>query len=479
MSFLRSRTLRARLTVWYVSALCAILLVYAGAMSTVLFLQLRHQLDNHAIEQIETVEGYLHFLPNGRLNLRTDYHDHPYPSTEQQRYIEVRSLAGEILFKNEPLGDRVLDGSPQPGEGVTGYSPRSMRLPDGQRVRLISRRHPVNGTPVLIRLGLSEEPLWETFFDLIFALAAGAPFALLLAAWGGSALARNALRPIERMARRAREINAAQLNARLVVENPDDEVGQLATAFNETLARLEDSFVQLRRFTSDAAHELRTPLTAIQSVGEVGLRRNPDAAHYREVIESMLEEADRLRRLVEGLLQVARAESGQLRLERSGLPALQQVREVSALLEVLAEEKQQSVEVGGDDSVQAHADRAVFRQILINLLDNAIKYSPVGGRIAVNVARKENGVVAVTVADSGAGIPPEQRSRIFDRFYRVDEARSRESGGTGLGLAIAKWGAEAHGGSLEVAASSGRGSTFVLLIPEALPSKNSQREHAL
>lgn len=466
MNRFRPRTLRTRLTAWYVAMLAAILVLYGGGISVLLAMQLREQLDHHAIEELETLEGYLYFLPDGKLHLRTDYHDHPYPAGERGRFIEVRSEDGAIAYRSEALGSRLLDGMPQPDEGRNTYSPRSVHLPGGPRVRLISRRHRVDGKPMVIRLALSEEHLWETFYGAVLGLFVGAPFALSLAGVGGYFLAKRALRPIGAMARRAQEINAERLNARLIADNPDDEVGQLAAAFNDTLGRLEHSFGQLRRFTSDAAHELRTPLTAIRSVGEVGLQKPSDPAKYRETIESMLEESDRLRLLVEGLLSVARADAGQVRLERSVVPALEQAREVSVLLDVLAEEKGQSVSVAGDDGVHADADRVVFRQILINLLDNAIKYSPPGGHISVHVGRKGD-MVLIDVCDSGPGIGAEHRERVFDRFYRVDSARSRDTGGAGLGLSIAKWGAEAHGGSLQLLPSSGPGSTFRLLVPIA------------
>jgi heavy metal sensor kinase len=267
------------------------------------------------------------------------------------------------------------------------------------------------------------------------------------------------------MAQRAHEINAEHLSARLDVENPQDELGHLATAFNETLARLESSFEQLRRFTSDASHELRTPLTAIRSVGEVGLRKQGNAEHYREVIASMLEESGRLTRLVESLLAISRADSGQIQLARTGIVVLPFVREVGSMLEVLAEEKKQRVSIQGDETARVQADRAILRQILINLFDNAIKYSPVGGRIAVRVLP-----TAIEVHDSCPGIPVEHRSRVFDRFYRVDESRSRDAGGAGLGLAIAKWGAEAHGGVLELDCPSDGGCIFRLSLPANTPS---------
>ena len=274
---------RTRLTLWYVAILAGVLLIYGGSTSAIVLVQLRSQVDHLAIEDLETVEGFLSFGSDGKLGLRNDYHYHPYTAETQQRFLEVRAEDGTLLYKNEGLAERVLGGKPEPGEGVGAYSRRSIRLTDGTRVRLISRRHIIEGHPILIRVGFSEDPMWQRFWQLVIGLLVGLPLALGLAGFGGYFLARRALSPVERMARRASEINAERLGARIEVENPHDEIGLLAQAFNDTLSRLEGSFEQLKRFTSDASHELRTPLTAIRSVGEVGLQKDGDREHYREV----------------------------------------------------------------------------------------------------------------------------------------------------------------------------------------------------
>ena len=276
---------------------------------------------------------------------------------------------------------------------------------------------------------------------------------------GGYLLARRALSPIERMTERARSINAERLNDRLPVDNPNDELGRLATVFNETLTRLELSFEQMRRFTSDASHELRTPLTAIRSVGEVGLRSRRDEAAYREIIGSMLEEVDRLANLVDRLLTLSRADTGGAKLAIDIVDLAELAQEIAGQLDVLAEEKRQSIHVRCDAVPPWIGDRMVLRQALLNLVDNAIKYSPAGGEIEICVCQTPAGAV-IDVADTGPGIPAELQSRIFDRFYRVDKARSRENGGTGLGLSIAKWAVEVNGGQLTLENPKGIGSKF-------------------
>jgi heavy metal sensor kinase len=467
MSALQPRNVRTRLTAWYVAVLAGVLLLYVGGASALVFFQLRSELDRFGIDDLETVEGLLSFGADGKVSLHSDYHDHPYPANMQDRLLEVWAGDGTLLYRNELLGNRVLGGKPETGEGADGYSIWSTRMSDGTPARIVSKKHLLEGRPTLIRVGFSEEPLWQHFWQIAIGMIAGLPLALGFAGVGGYFLARHSLSPIERMARRVNEINAERLSARLDVENPDDELGALAKAFNETLTRLEGSFEQLRRFTSDASHELRTPLTAIRSVGEVGLQKQGAIEDYRETIGSMLEEAGRLSHLVDSLLTIARAESGQVRLVRATISLLPFVRDTVWVLDVLAEEKGQHLSIEGDETAQVQADRAILRQVLINLLDNAIKYSPSGARISVHVSSNDNQTAVVEITDDGPGIPPEHREKVFDRFYRIDEGRSSEAGGTGLGLAIAKWGAEAHGGQLDLKCPAAGGCVFRLRLPIA------------
>lgn len=463
----RAWSIRTRLTLWYLGVLSAILFLFSCGISVVMFYQLRTQLDEHAIEELETVEGFFRFHGDGRLVLESIDHDHPTPASAQERFIEVRSPEGAVLYRNELLGRRSLGGGLEPEEGVNQYSERSIRLEDGLRVRLISRRHTVDGRPTIIRLGFNESMLWQRFFRVAGGLFIGLPLVLGLAGLGGHFLARRALIPVARMTRRVQEINADRLHSRIEVSESNDELSELAKALNHTLERLENSFAQLHRFTSDAAHELRTPLTALRTVGEVGLQRRGDSARDREVIESMLEEAGRLTRLIDGLLTVARADSGRFRLEPAPLPLLDFVQDITALLIVLAEEKEQDLVVNGEPHIVVQADRAILRQVVINLLDNAIKYSPRKGKIHVRVLTRGSDV-ALEIQDSGPGIPAEHRDKVFDRFYRTDDARARDTGGVGLGLAIAKWGVEVNGGRLELDPEVRHGSVFRVVFPHFL-----------
>jgi heavy metal sensor kinase len=464
---LRPRHVRTRLTLWYVIVLASVLVLSWGLTASFLFLQMRSQLDNYAVQDIETVEGLLNFDSAGRLILREDYHNHPESKQVLERLVEVRSSNGSVLYRNERLGDQALGGDPIPGEGEGGYSIRSARLADGTTVRMASRRHTLDGRPLLIRLGYSEQPIWARFDELAVATLLAVPIVLALAGLGGYVLAKRALAPLVEMAGRAEEITSERLNERLPIGEVDDELGHLARVFNDLLARLEQSFEQLRRFTSDASHELRTPLTAIRSVGEVSLQKDGSREEYRDTIGSMLEEVNRLTVLVENLLTISRADAGRIPLHPTVFSAMDLAREATGLFDVLIEEKGQRITVEGDEGVNVKGDRVFLRQALVNIIHNAVKYSPVGGMISVGVHYEPEGSIHLDVVDSGPGIAPEHSARIFDRFYRVDESRSREAGGAGLGLSIAQWAVRVHGGDIHLQARRGSGCTFQIWLPPA------------
>jgi heavy metal sensor kinase len=467
---LRATHVRTRLTLWYTSVLAGLLAIAWVGTCLLLFMQLRRQLDHFAIQEIETIEGLLYFTPSGQLQMREDYHNHPESKDVIERYVEVRAVDDGIVFRNDRLGNHPLGGPPFTGEGVGGYSARTARLDDGIRVRLVSRVHVLDGRLLLIRLAHSEEPLWSQLEELLIASLLVLPVVLAAAGLAGYGLARRALSPIEQMARRAGQITPERLNERLPNDDTDDELGQLARVFNQTLARLERAFEQLRRFTSDASHELRTPLASIRSVGEVGLQKNNTPDEYRDTIGSMLEEANRLTSLIDNLLTISRADAGHITLHRTQISVMHLVREAAGLFEILMEEKSLHLDVAGDPNVVLDADPIFLRQALVNILHNAVKYSPVGGVISVRL-RRQGDLLVIDVEDRGPGIPVEDLPKIFDRFYRVDKARWRESGGAGLGLSIAKWVVEAHGGTLGLDSVPNQGSIFHM----SLPSGNGSR----
>jgi heavy metal sensor kinase len=459
--------IRTRLTLWYILVLAALLVFYSVGTSLLLVGRLKQQLGVRAIEDLETIEGLLYFGANGNLRLRDDYHNHPESKLVQERLLEILSPDGVVLYRNDRLGNRALGGRPYGGEGVGGYSERSSQLSNGTRVRLVSRRHNLDGHAVLIRLAYSEEPIWQYLEGMILVFSLALPVALALAGFAGYNLAHRALAPVEDMARHAERITSERLHERLPAQNDDDELGRLARVFNTTLSRLEQSFEQLRRFTSDASHELRTPLAAIRSVGEVGLQKDGSREEYRDMVGSMLEETNRLTRLVDALLTISRADAAQIDLQRAPIAVLELLRESTELLGVLMEEKKQRLILEGDSSAVIEGDRVFLRQAMVNLLHNAVKYSPMGGSISVSVWKKAD-FIELQVADSGPGIPPEHQAKVFDRFYRVDQSRSRDAGGAGLGLAIAKWAVEAHGGEIRLCNVPESGCIFCIRLPQAI-----------
>jgi heavy metal sensor kinase len=294
--------------------------------------------------------------------------------------------------------------------------------------------------------------------DLFLALAIGCPGTMILFGLLGYFIAGRALAPVKEMVERARRISAKSLNERLPVVNPHDELGGLATAFNQALQQLENSFAELRRFAADASHELRTPLTAMRTVGEVALREGNPALLY-DAVGSMLEELRRMNQLIDRMLLLARADADDMPVHLEAGPLRAALTEVSDALALVAEEKRQRLEVICEEYLLAVFDPGLLRLALMNLMQNAIRYSPEGKRITLR-ALPENGAVVIEVADEGPGIAPEHQEKIFERFYRVDKARSRADGGVGLGLAIVKWSVERMGGAVELKSALGRGSIF-------------------
>jgi heavy metal sensor kinase len=307
--------------------------------------------------------------------------------------------------------------------------------------------------------------------EILVVLVLGIPLIVALAGVGGYVLARRALEPIDHLASEARRITAERLHQRLSVPNEHDEIGRLAAVFNDTLARLDASFTQLRRFTSDASHELRTPLSVIRGIGEMGLQETRTVPEYKEAMGSMLEEVDRLTRLVDTLLRLSRADAGNVPLRREPVDLARLVGDAASSLAVLAEERNQQLQFDLASGVIVNADPLILREAITNVVDNAIKHSPKESTVGIRVARALH-CALVRVTDEGPGIPAEHRDRVFDRFYRVDEGRSRDGGGTGLGLAIAKWAVESNDGQITFENLSRGGTAFDITLPLAGGAKN-------
>lgn len=458
----RLRSIKFRLMLWYTAVLVFILVIYAAAVIAFLRGRLYADLDRRLQQDIEVAEQMLQVTNSGVVEWRADnrYDD---GDSGLGISVEVWNSNGKLLCRKNDAGLGTLPtGPPSLLTGRTQAA--SIRIPGGSQVRILSAPSRLQDFHVVIRTARSEQQIHHELEQIIFVMLLGLPFVVGIAGIGGYMLADRALAPIGRMAHQARMITAEQLSERLPVTNPHDELGQLAIVFNEMFARLEQSFRELRRFTADASHELRTPLTAIRSVGEVGLRGHRDEDTYRNIIGSMLEETDRLAQLVDGLLTLSRADSGRVKIQPENVNLGDIAREVVDYLGVLAEEKGQSISLEVAEPVHAHADRLIIRQAVVNLVDNAIKYSSGNSSIRIVTRQGPQGAI-LEVIDAGPGIPFEHRVHIFERFYRVDKVRSRKVGGAGLGLAIARWAVEINGGHIEIESKEGHGSTFRIVLP--------------
>lgn len=290
------------------------------------------------------------------------------------------------------------------------------------------------------------------------------PAMLLMAGFAGYLLARKSLAPIAEMTAQAERISAENLHERLPVKNKNDELDRLALVFNDLLARIKSSFDGLRQFTADASHELRTPLAIIRGEADVALSQERAPGEYRETLAIIQDEARLLSDIVEDMLALARADAGQRRLKLEEFYFNDLTEECVLSARALALNKDLSLDFESSDEGAFRGDEDLLRRMVINLLDNAIKYTPEGGSISVKLWR-EDGRINLRVTDNGIGIPAESAARVFERFYRVDKARSRAEGGSGLGLPIVKWIAEAHHGSVSLESALERGSSFTVSLP--------------
>jgi heavy metal sensor kinase len=459
------RSLRLRLTLWYAFTSTIILLALGGTLFFVVRGRLLSEMDRHLRGDFELVESSVSRSETGGLSRLGYADDEDADEREKQAgpWFEALSPSGSILLREGPSSDWKILSPVRHLEA--GFGAFSAETEGHLHVRVLENKTRLAGEPVILRVFRPETELRQALAELGAVLAFGLPFAGALSAAGGYVIAHRSLSPVSQIAARARQITADSLGGRLPVPNPHDELGQLATVFNATLARLENSFAELRRFTADASHELRTPLTALRAVGEAALRLEAgDPKSLREALLSMLEEARRLSDLVDALLLLARADTSGVspspeRIDLTGL-----VNEVRETLVVLAEEKNQQIEIIAEQ-LTIRADCELLRLALLNLVHNAIRYSAEGLMISLRVRRQEANAV-VEVVDQGPGIAPEHQRKIFERFYRVDKARSRASGGAGLGLAITRWAIERQGGHIELESQPGRGSLFRIIMPK-------------
>jgi heavy metal sensor kinase len=460
---MRRWPVRLRLAIWCAAAILSILTPSLVGVLVLEWRSMRAVLDHHLAEDLEVVAEMLAPAGTG-IGWRTDSaRDWGYDAAPQ-RWVEVYAPGGGALyFRGLPVRDDIRRTLPSPAGEPVGFHTR--RTPAGARVRVYVADRLVGSRLVRIRVARSEDSLWHDLLNLFLLFSVLSPASALAAAGAAWLIAGRALAPLQIMAARAQSISAERLSERLPVES-DDELGRLARIFNETFARLEASFARLTRFTADASHELRMPLTAIRSVGEVGLREAREPAQFQEIIGSMLEETDRLARMVDTLLTLSRWESGRVHPVTETVDLAAMAAQVAGQLAVLAEERDVTVELDCGSLYEVRADATMLRQAVTNVVDNAIKFTRPGTRVRIS-CRRIGARTGVTVDDEGPGIPAAERARVVERFYRMD--RTDESGrpGAGLGLAIVHWALAANGGELTIEDNDAGGARVSLWLDSA------------
>ncbi len=312
-------------------------------------------------------------------------------------------------------------------------------------------------------IGRSTEEIDQALKRLRHTLILAFPLTMIVAGAGGVFLARRALKPVEHIAQTAREIEESDLSQRIKV-NTRDELGRLASTLNEMIERLEQAFRRQQEFTADASHELRTPLAVIQAESTLALQKDRVASDYRGSLELISQETNHMATIVDQLLTLARADAGKQQFVFEDISLGELLGELAPDIELLCREKRLHFQLGPVENLVVRGDRARLKGLFLNLLDNAIRYTPSGGTVSVSFTQQEQ-MAVVAIRDTGIGIPPEHIPHIFERFYRVDRARSRAEGGSGLGLAICRHIAKAHRGKIEVESRVGEGSTFSVFLP--------------
>lgn len=430
---MKQAPIRVRLTLWYVGLLAIILAAFGAGVYLTLQGSLYHNLDDAIEAQANTFLGTVQF-DDGRPRL-------PGGLTE--------ATDGDDGFV------QIVDPAQPAGTSDPEIRVRSFPIVrDGQTVGVLE-------------VGQSREFVTEALDALLLTMAVAYPLTLVVAVLGGVFLARRALSPVDKITDLARRVSAEDLGQRLDLQLPDDEVGRLAATFDEMIGRLDEAFRRQRQFTADASHELRTPLTVMKGQVEVALQKERAPADYRDVLREVNGEVDRLIGLAGSLLTLARADAGEIPLDLERVDVGELLSGTVEHMRPAAAAKEIGIEVVPGTEAMVRIDEDLVLQLLLNLLDNAIKYTPNGGRIAVGWTTSGD-KAELWVRDTGVGIPQEHLPHVMERFYRVDDARSRSDGGVGLGLAISRWIAEAHGASLRAESVPGQGSTFAITLPVAV-----------
>lgn len=465
-------SIRTRLTFWYGTLLTVSLLALGSAFSYSLFKIFIDRID----EQVTSVANMMvHTVirPSGELLLPKDFDiilGRFFGVRTEGNYIQVFDPHGVIIAKSSTLEDRTLPltvkSYKQALAGQTSFD--NVRGVFRYPVRVLTR--PIvfkeQGLVAIVQVGTSLEGLDDIFHSFAYIFVLGIAASVVIASVLGWFLAKKALKPVSDLTVLARRITAENLNERLDVAVPNDEIGRLATTINEMIARLEGSFMQIKQFTGDASHELKTPLTILKGEMEMALRSKDDVEYMRGVVSSSLEEIDRMSYIVRNLLDLARMDVEGKGVSKEMVSLERVVTERFEHFRRFAIDSRVELAILKNTSVTVYGDGVRLGQLVYNLIDNAIKYTPAGGRVEVTL--DEEGAQAVLkVSDSGIGIAAEDLPYIFDRFYRVDKARTGALGGAGLGLSICKEIVLAHGGSIEAASTVAGGTVITVKLPRA------------
>jgi heavy metal sensor kinase len=454
----KTRSIGARLTIWY-AALFAVGLVALGiTMWLALQLNLYHAVDESLRDRVAGIER---FVADHETRLDDDEVKEEFRAHGE--LFQVFDEAGRLVHR----GAEIADVNFVPPSDAAAAGTFLDTVLHGEPVRVLTGIADTGARRFTVQVAAPLRQLEDGLYGSLWFLVPMFPLVLVLATVGGYLLSRRALAPVDDITRAAQLITAKHLSHRLAVAPADDELSRLANTFNEMIGRLESSFRTISRFTADASHELRTPLAVMRTTAEVALRGPSGGSDRTQALEYIVAEIDRMSHLVENLLMIAKADSGEFQLQRNPVDVVAAVAEACEQASVLARVKGVELSIRlPENALSIMGDPHALRRLFLILLDNAVKYTPSGGRCEVAVAAVAGEVVG-TVTDTGIGISNDDLPHVFDRFYRVDRARSREQGGAGLGLAIGRWIAEAHGGVIAVDSELDRGSSFRVRLPFA------------
>jgi len=467
-----SGTIRFRLACWYALALLLVL----GIGGMVCYRQIPRILQNHVDQGLRAMEAGIGEL-SGRVGAGASADCSALAEfsgrTPPGGYLRLVDAGGNILClvgngagRVPPVAGRSLAAAQRGGSVL-----ETVPVAEGKSVRQLTLTlQPGRDNGLFLQVGSGMCQLQQALHDLRSLLISVFLGTLLVLALAGWFLAGRALAPVRCVTRAMARIDGDNLSQRLPAGAGRDEVARMVDGFNAMLTRLEEAFRRVKQFSGDASHELRTPLTILKGETEVGLRWAKQPDEFRKILESSMEEIDRMSRIIDDLLLLAKSESGQKPLAIKELSLSDLLQELYLQGRTLAEAK--GIEVllhpNVTEEIRIRGDELRLRQVFLNLITNAIKYTPDHGRveISLDVAGDE---VVVTVSDTGVGIAPEHLPHIFERFYRIDSARNRQDGGTGLGLAIVQSFVKAHQGRIEVNSLPGQGSSFAIFLPVAGP----------